>query len=387
MDKIFRQAHLNAIQTALNNYPITALLGPRQCGKSTISRTIGENYKAQKGLPIHFFDLEDIYDLQRISNIKLALDHLEGLIIIDEIQLKPELFPYLRVLADRYPDRRYLILGSASRDLIEKASETLAGRIEYVELTPFSLSEISNQEKLLQRGGFPRSVLAMDSEVSFNWRKSYIQSYLERDLPFFGIKLPTIDLYRFWIMVANYHGQLINFSEIGCVLGLSDQTIRRYISILQQTFMVRCLQPWFANIAKRQIKTPKLYLRDSGIYQALLDIRPNELDLHPKKGAAWEGFAIEEIIRQYKARPEECFFWRSSQGAEIDLLIVRGEKKFGFEVKYSDHPSVTKSMRTAINDLNLSELNIVIPIVDAHYYLEENIKVVGLNSCSYPTLK
>ncbi len=379
MDKINRRAHINAIQAALENYPVTALLGPRQCGKSTISRTIAEIYKAQKGVSVHSFDLEDIYDLQRLSNIKLALDHLEGLIIIDEIQLKPELFPYLRVLADRYPDRRYLILGSASRDLIEKASETLAGRIEYIELTPFSLTEIPHQQKLLQLGGFPRSILATDADVSFNWRKSYIQSYLERDLPFFGIKLPTVDLYRFWIMVANYHGQLVNFSEIGCVLGLSDQTIRRYISILQQTFMVRCLQPWFVNIAKRQIKTPKLYLRDSGIYQALLDIRPNELDAHPKKGAAWEGFAIEEIIRLYKARPEECFFWRSSQGAEIDLLIVRGEKKFGFEIKYSDHPSITKSMRSVMVDLSLSELNIVIPLVDANYYLDETIKVVGLN--------
>jgi predicted AAA+ superfamily ATPase len=379
MDKIDRRAHINAIQTALENYPVTALLGPRQCGKSTISRTIAEIYKAQKGVSVHSFDLEDIYDLQRLSNIKLALDHLEGLIIIDEIQLKPELFPYLRVLADRYPDRRYLILGSASRDLIEKASETLAGRIEYIELTPFSLTEIPHQQKLLQLGGFPRSILATDADVSFNWRKSYIQSYLERDLPFFGIKLPTVDLYRFWIMVANYHGQLVNFSEIGCVLGLSDQTIRRYISILQQTFMVRCLQPWFVNIPKRQVKTPKLYLRDSGIYQALLDIRPNELDAHPKKGAAWEGFAIEEIIRLYKARPEECFFWRSSQGAELDLLIVRGEKKIAFEIKYSDHPSITKSMRSVMVDLSLSELNIVIPLVDANYYLDETIKVVGLN--------
>lgn len=384
MDKIIRHAYMDTIQNALTYYPVTALIGPRQCGKSTIARTILDIYKFEKNVPIHFFDLEDIYDLQRLSNLKLALDHLDGLVVIDEIQLKPELFPYLRVLADRYPERRYLILGSASRDLIEKASETLAGRIDYIELTPFSFSEIPNQRKLLELGGFPRSILAMNADVSFSWRKSYIQSYLERDLPFFGIKLPTIDLYRFWIIVANYHGQLINFSEIACVLALSDQTIRRYIAILQQTFMVRCLQPWFVNIAKRQVKTPKLYLRDCGVYQALLDIRPNELDAHPKKGAAWEGFAIEEIIRIYKARPEECFFWRSSQGAELDLLIVRGEKKFGFEIKYSDHPSITKSMRIVIEDLELSELQVVIPLVDACYYLDENIKVVGLNHLKPP---
>lgn len=384
MDKIIRHAYMDIIRNTLTHYPVTALIGPRQCGKSTIARTILDIYKLEKNIPIHFFDLEDIYDLQRLSNLKLALDHLDGLIVIDEIQLKPDLFPYLRVLADRYPERRYLILGSASRDLIEKASETLAGRIEYIELTPFSFSEIPNQQKLLELGGFPRSILATNADVSFSWRKSYIQSYLERDLPFFGIKLPTVDLYRFWIMVANYHGQLINFSEIACVLGLSDQTIRRYIAILQQTFMIRCLQPWFVNIAKRQVKTPKLYLRDSGVYQALLDIRPNELDAHPKKGAAWEGFAIEEIIRIYKARPEECFFWRSSQGSELDLLIVRGEKKFGFEIKYSDHPSITKSMRIVIEDLELSELLVVIPLADACYYLDENIKVVGLNHLAPP---
>jgi len=357
---------------SIKHFPITAMLGPRQCGKSTLAREMALKFPKS-----HFLDMEDIVDLERLRNMKLALDPLEGLIIIDEIQRKPELFPYLRVLVDRFPDRRYLILGSASRDLIEKASETLAGRVHYIELTPFSLSETNDAKKLLERGGFPRSFLAPNDSISVTWRKDYIQSYLERDLPQLGIKLPSADLYRFWMMLAHYHGNTVNYSEIGGSLGISDNTVRRYVALLEDTFMIRYLQPWRENIAKRQVKSPKLYIRDIGLLRNLLGIGIGALESHPKLGALWEGFAIEEIVRAKKLRKEECYFWDMSGKAELDLLSFQDDKKEGFEIKYSDHPKASKSMHIAMEYLRLKELKVITP-VDTRYHIDEEIEVIGL---------
>lgn len=370
MDKIHRIKYEHKLLESLKHFPITALIGPRQAGKSTLARRMAKQI-SDKAV---FFDLEDITDLEKIQNIKLALDPLDSLVVIDEVQRKPELFPYLRVLVDKFPDRRYLILGSASRDLIERASETLAGRVNYIELTPFSLAETGDLKRLMGRGGFPRSFVAPNDAVSMAWRKSYIQSYLERDLPQLGIKLSPPDLYRFWIMLAHYHGNVVNYSEIGKSLQISDTTVRKYVAILEDTFMVRCLTPWHENISKRQVKSPKLYIRDIGILQSLLNIP--DLMNHPKMGAIWEGFAIEEIIRFHELRKEECYFWQTINGAELDLLVFTGEK-MGFEIKYSDHPKVTKSMTSAIESLGLNGLTVISPVND-EYLLKENIRVIGL---------
>ena len=370
MDKIHRIKYENKLLESLKHFPITALIGPRQAGKSTLARCIAQKI-SNKAV---FFDLEDIIDLEKLQNIKLALDPLDTLVVIDEIQRKPELFPYLRVLVDKFPDRRYLILGSASRDLIEQASETLAGRVNYIELTPFALTETRDLKRLMSRGGFPRSFVAPNDIVSLDWRKSYIQSYLERDLPQLGIKLSPPDLYRFWMMLAHYHGNIVNYSEIGKSLQISDTTVRKYISILEDTFMIRCLTPWHENISKRQVKSPKLYIRDIGILQSLLNIP--DLINHPKMGSIWEGFAIEEIIRFHELRKEECYFWQTINGAELDLLAFTGEKR-GFEIKYSDHPKVTKSMVSAIESLKLDGLTVISPVND-EYLLRENIRVIGL---------
>lgn len=370
MDYLARVKYENKLLRSLQHFPVTALVGPRQVGKSTLAKKIAKQF----GAKATFFDLEDISDLQKLENIKLTLDSIDGLIVIDEIQKKPEIFPYIRVLVDKFPDRRYLFLGSASRDLIESASETLAGRVNYIELSPFSLYEIQNMSKLIDRGGFPRSFLAIDDEFSDEWRKSYIQSYLERDLPQLGIKLSSIELYKFWMMLAHYHGQIINYSEIGKSLQISDTTVKKYISILQETFMIRCLFPWYENISKRQIKSPKLYIRDIGILQSLLNI--TDLSNHPKIGFIWEGFAIEEIIRFLDLRKEECYFWKTVNGAELDLLVVKKEK-IGFEVKYSDRPKITKSMLSSMDALGLDSLKVIFPLND-RYFLQENIEVIGL---------
>ncbi len=372
MNIIDRSSYKNKLIESIKNSPITALIGPRQCGKSTLAREVMKNF----GEETHFLDLEDITDLERLENTKLALDPLNGLIVIDEIQRKPELFPYLRVLVDKFPNRRYLILGSASRDLIESASETLAGRISYTELTPFTLLETKNMNLLLERGGFPRSFLSSSPKMSLAWRKDYIQSYLERELKKFGVNLPSKDIYRFWMMLAHYHGNIINYSEIGRSLGISDQTVRKYIFLLEDTFMIRLLQPWYENIAKRQTKSPKLYIRDSGILQALLDITPDNLLRSPKLGAIWEGFAVEEIIRCNMLRKEQCYFWQMISGAELDLLIATGDKQ-GFEIKYSDHPKITSSMTQSMEILNLNALTVVTPLRGT-YKLREDITVVGL---------
>lgn len=358
-------------------HPVVTLLGPRQCGKTTLARMYIEGQKDKQ--QIHYFDLEDPEDLVLLQNPKLVLSPLEGLVVIDEIQKLPEIFPLIRVLVDA-PDnsKRFLILGSASRDLIRQTSETLAGRISHTELTPFSLGEVSDAKKLWIRGGFPRSYLAETLPQSAEWRKAYIATFLERDIPSLGFNIPAQSLRRFWMMMASYHGNIFNASEIGRSLGLSGPTMRRYLDLLTGTFMIRQLQPWFENITKRQVKSPKVYFRDSGLFHVLLGTeQENAILHHPKLGASWEGFALESVIRAHKVPQEECFFWAVHQQAEIDLLLFLSGKRIGFEFKWADAPRITRSIMAAIDTLQLAKCYVIYP-GDRNYPLADNIVVIGL---------
>jgi len=371
-----RPAYIEKIRRQFDVHPVVALLGPRQCGKTTLARMFAE----QIGEPVVRFDLEDPTDLAALEQPKLALQSLRGLVVIDEIQRLPDLFPILRVLVDR-PDNalRLLILGSASRDLIRQSSETLAGRIGHIELTPFSIAEIGSSalDKLWLRGGFPKSYLAGSEAASFQWRKDYVATFLERDLPQLGIAIPPAMLRRFWMMLAHYHGQVVNFSELGRSFGAADTTVHRYLDILAATFMVRQLHPWHANVAKRQVKAPKLYFRDSGLFHFLLGIANRDaLQHHPKLGPSWEGFAIEQIIRMHGAAPEEAYFWASHGGAEVDLLIVQGDAPIGYEIKYTERPRTSRSMHAAIETLGLKELRVVYPGAKS-FPLSDNIRAIG----------
>lgn len=374
-----RLDYLNRLHEAFQVHPLVALLGPRQCGKTTLAHAyakfVGET------MDVHFFDLEDDADLAQLENPRLALADKEGLIVIDEVQLRPDLFPMLRVLIDAFKGKqRYLILGSASRELIRQSSETLAGRIAYMELTPFTLDEVGDLEQLWQRGGFPLSYLATSEKTSLAWRKQYIRTFLEQDIPQLGIQIPAQALRRFWTMLAHYHGNIFNASELGRSLALSDPTMRRYLDILTGTFMIRQLQPWFENINKRQIKAPKIIFRDSGILHSLLGIDDKTaLIKHPKLGASWEGFAIEQIIHIEGADPQDCYFWGTHGGAELDLLLTKQGQRLGFECKYQDAPKLTKSMHIAMDDLKLNHLTVIYPGTK-HYKLAEQIEVRGLGS-------
>lgn len=370
-----RPAFIEKIEQAFNSHPIVAILGPRQCGKTTIARMYTEDKDS------HYFDLEDPTDLTILQNPKAVLESLTGTIVLDEIQRLPDFFPILRVLVDhKKGNQKFLILGSASRDLIKQSSESLAGRIAYIELTPFCLFETKEFNNLWLRGGFPNSYLASSTENSAYWRKQYITSFLERDIPNLGIRIAPLALRRFWKMLAHYHGQLFNASELGKALGVSDMTVRNYLDILSGTFMIRQLIPWFENIKKRQVKTPKIYFRDSGIYHTLLDIADQKSLIHnPKLGASWEGFALEEIIRQYNADTEECFFWGIHGQAELDLFIVKDGKRMGFEFKYNDAPKRSRSMEIALETLHLDELNVIYP-GNKKYTLSKHITVCPLQS-------
>ena len=301
-----RLKYKNLITKAFITHPIVAILGPRQCGKTTLAR----QFASTLSTPTSSFDLEDPTDLAKLANPKLALSDLSNLIIIDEIQRKPDLFPILRVLVDRENNAaQFLILGSASRDLIHQSSETLAGRIAHIELTPFSYTEVKELSRLWLRGGFPRSYLASEDTHSWYWRKNYIQTFLERDIPSFGINVAPPTLRRFWLMLTHYHGCNFNATEIANSMKISQPTSQHYIDILNGVFMVRQLTPWFANIRKRQVKAPKIYFRDSGILHYWLGIKNwEQLQNHPKLGLSWEGLAMEEVIRYHQAAPEECFF-------------------------------------------------------------------------------
>lgn len=370
---------LGQINFQFRIHPVVALLGPRQCGKTTLSHLYAQGIKDKS---VTWFDLEDPTHLARLARPKLALENLTGLVVIDEIQRAPELFQVLRVLVDRKPNPcQFLILGSASRDLIKQSSETLAGRIGYIELTPFNLSEVGveNQSSLWLRGGFPTAYLAESDEISDQWRKSYITTFLERDIPALGIQIPAFTLRRFWMMLAHYHGQVVNFSELGRSFGSADTTIKRYIDILEGTFMIRQLPPWYEKVKKRQVKSPKLYFRDSGLFHTLLGIGTHEtLYFHPKLGASWEGFAIEEIIRKSSAEAGEYNFWSTHGQAEIDLLILKSGRKVGYEVKYTDRPQITKSVMTAVETLNLDEAYVVYPGKET-FPLSENVFAVPLD--------
>lgn len=372
---IDRKNFLSQITNHLRVHEVCALLGPRQCGKTTLARQYAQSYAGK----VFTFDLENPEDVRALQNPLRTLENLNGLIIIDEIQRLPDLFPLLRYLVDQ-GKARFLILGSASRDLIRQSSETLAGRIGYIELTPLSLLEGCDESKLIIRGGFPDSYLAERDEDSALWRKSYIRTFLERDIPELGFKVPPMMLQRFWMMLAHYHGQILNMDQIGKSLSISGHTARHYLDILVGTFMIRLLLPWFENTHKRQIKSPKLYIRDVGLMNTLSRLDSQEdLLKHPLRGAIWEGFALEQIIQYFKLDPEEAFFWRTQNGAELDLLVFKHGKRYGFEFKFGDAPSTTKSMHVALEDLKLEHLYVIYP-GQRSYSLNEKITAVNLNA-------
>lgn len=354
---INRPFYLDQLSAAVRRSPVTALLGPRQCGKTTLTRMFGQGRQA-----VHF-DLESRPDLQRLQNPELMLGSLQGIVVLDEIQVMPELFNVLRVLVDRPENRaRFLILGSARPDLIRNVSETLAGRVEFVELSGFDLRETGADawQTLWLRGGFPRSFLADSEEDSLAWREGFIRTFLERDIPQLGITIPSAAMRRFWTMLAHYHGRTWNASELARSMGLSDKTVRFYLDILTGTFMVRQLQPWYENLGKRQVKAPKIYLRDSGLLHGLLSLPDlHSLSGHPQVGASWEGFALEQVLRA--VNPPEAFFWATHSGAEIDLFFLSRGRRYAVEVKFNEAPHVTRSMRVALQDLNLDHLWIVYP--------------------------
>jgi uncharacterized protein len=354
---IDRPGYAERLITALGRSPVTALLGPRQCGKTTLARVIAHDRKAS------FFDLESQPDLRRLQNPELVLRTERGLVVLDEIQARPELFAVLRVLADRpRSGTRFLVLGSASPDIVRGASETLAGRVEFVELGGFDLSETgpASWERLWLRGGFPRSWLARSNDDSLAWREGLIRTFLERDVPQLGIGIPAVTMRRFWTMLAHYHGQTWNASAIGAAMGLSDKTVRSYLDILTGTFMVRQLQPWHENLGRRQVKAPKVFLRDSGLLHSLLDITDRRsLLAHPRAGASFEGFAIDQVLRA--VAPTQAFFWGTYGGADLDLFFMRGGRRYGVEVKFAEAPSPTRSMRTAIECLSLDHLWVIYP--------------------------
>ena len=373
-----RPRYLKEIENQFSVHSVCAILGPRQVGKTTLAKMYIEKHFKDDYIS---FDLENPLDLERLENPMLALSQIKKtLIVIDEIQFRPELFPILRVVVDDLSNNfKFLILGSASRDLIKQSSESLAGRIGYIELPPFCLFEVKESSRLQVRGGFPRSYLADSEEESLLWRKNYISTFLERDIPNLGFNIPAAQLRRFWIMIAHYHGQILNYSEIARSLMISDNTVRRYVDILSGTFMIRVLVPWFENISKRQVKSPKIYLRDTGILNSLLGITNKEqLEVNPKLGSIWEGFALEQIICFFGLDFVEAFFWSTQADAELDLFILKFGKRLGFEFKYSDVPKVTRSMHSALNDLKLDHLYIVYP-GEITFKKDDKITIASLN--------
>ncbi len=362
------------VQQALERAPITALLGPRQCGKTTLAREIG-------GADAHFFDLERSADRQAlVAAPERTLSPLGGLVVLDEVQMLPELFPLLRVLGDRTPaPARFLILGSASPDLIRGASETLAGRVAFVYLSGFDVTEAGAEHAnlLWERGGFPRSFLAPDDAGSYAWRQDFIDTFLSRDAARFGITLPPEQLRRFWTMLAHLHGGVLHTAELARAVSVDQKTASRYVDVLAGAFLLRRLPPWFENTGKRVVKAPKMYLRDTGLLHALLGLRTGaEVRSHPRFGASWEGFALEYVVALLRAE-RDAYFWATHGGAELDLLVSRGGKRYGFEFKFADVPGTTKSMRVALADLNLERLFVVYP-GERDFPLDEKIEAVPL---------
>ncbi len=356
---IDRKQEVETIQGLLRRHPVVGMIGARQVGKTTLARLL---IKKTKG-PSSYFDLENPEDLARIADPMLALKDLEGLVVIDEIQRQPNLFPVLRVLVDRpKSSTRFLVLGSASPDLLRQSSETLAGRIVYHELGGFSIEEVGveNHVRRWLRGGFPKSYLARTQAESDEWRRGFIRTFLERDLPQLGINIRSTTLRRFWTMLANYHGQTWNASEFARSFGVADTTVRNYLDLMTSALVIRQLPPWHENLSKRQVKAPKIYIADSGLLHTLLGLRTlRDVEGHPKVGASWEGFVVEQIIHRLAAGVDECFFWATHGGAELDLLVVRGQQRLGFEIKRTTSPQITPSMRYALSDLHLRSLDVI----------------------------
>lgn len=369
-----RSVRMTEVRTALERAPVVALLGARQCGKTTLARALA----AENG---HWFDLESNADRQSLAAApERTLSALRGLVVLDEAQTMPELMPVLRVLADRPQiPARFLLLGSASPDLIRGTSESLAGRVGFVYLTGFDVMEAGADvvQRLWHRGGFPRSFLAADDLASYAWRQDFIETFLSRDAARFGITLPPEGLRRFWTMLAHLHGGILNVAELARAVSVDQKTANRYVDILTGAFLVRRLPPWFENTGKRIVKAPKVYLRDTGLLHALLGLRNgSEVLSHPRFGASWEGFALEQVIRFVDAE-RDAYFWATHGGAELDLLINRGGRRYGFEFKYCDAPGTTKSMRVALHDLRLDRLFVVYP-GQRRFDLDERITALPL---------
>jgi predicted AAA+ superfamily ATPase len=377
---IDRPTDTRRVRTALKRSRVVALLGPRQCGKTTLAR----QFVAVDSL--NYFDLEDPRSLARLDEPETALRPLKGLVVIDEIQRRAELFPLLRVLADRRPlPARFLILGSASPDLLRQSAETLAGRLETVILEGFRLADLGRraQRRHWLRGGFPPAYTARSEADSLVWRQQFIHTFLERDIPQLGIDAPAVALRRFWSMVAHFHAQTWNGAELARALAVSESTVRRYLDLLTGVFMLRQLPPWFENLGKRQVKSPKVFVRDSGLLHALLGIaNQHDLELHPKVGASWEGYAVEEVLKAVE--PDEAYFWATHQGAEIDLVLFKHGRRIGVECKRSDAPGLTPSIRVAVSDLRLDRVVVVYP-GDRSYPLTDDVEVVPLVELTDPS--
>ncbi len=355
--QIARQHHLRRVRRLLREFPVVALLGARQVGKSTLARQIAAAHRG----PTTWFDLENPADLARLADPGLELRPLRGLVVLDEIHRLPDVFPLLRVLADRpRTPARFLVLGSASPELLRQTSETLAGRVAFHQLEGFGLREVSDLERLWLRGGFPRSYLAQSNPASRRWLDSFILTFLERDVPAFGNLIPSATLRRFWTMLAHWHGQLWNGAEFGRAFGVAHTTVRHYLDLLTSVFVIRQLQPWYENIGKRQVRSPKIYIGDSGVLHALLGLTTREqIVSHPKVGASWEGFVVQQIIHLLAAHPEQCFHWSTHSGAQLDLLVIAGNRRYGFEVKRTEAPRRTPSMHSAVETLGLDHLDVV----------------------------
>ncbi|MGQ0834889.1 MAG: ATP-binding protein [Gammaproteobacteria bacterium] len=377
-----RTGLLDRIRRALKRSRVVALIGPRQSGKTTLARQIVPNRS------LNYFDLEEPASLALLSQPMTALEGLRGIVVIDEIQHRPDIFPVLRVLADRRPlPARFLILGSASPELLRQSSESLAGRIETIAISGFSLGEVGapSLNRHWQRGGFPLSFLARTNDDSFTWRQQFIQTFLERDLPQLGIRIPAPAALRFWTMVAHSHGSIWSSADPARSLGIGESTVRRYLDLFTTLLIVRQLQPWHENLTKRQVKAPKVYVRDSGLLHALLGIRTeNDLLAHPKGGASWEGYAVEEVLNALE--PDQAYFWATHQGAELDLLLFKGGRRLGIEIKRADAPTITPSMRIALTDLRLEQLIVLYP-GSRTYELDRRVHVVPLDHLAGGELK
>lgn len=379
MNEIIRASHEQHLARFLRENPVVALLGARQVGKTTLAKALMRGWDEEAIR----FDLEDPRDLGQLDEPMLALEPLRGLVVIDEVQRRPDLFPVLRVLVDRSPSpAKFLVLGSASPELLRQGSESLAGRIAFHELSGFDLEETGSEHwrRLWLRGGFPRAYLPAAHRQSMEWRKNFTRTFLERDLPAFGSRVPSRTMSDFWSMLAHYHGQTWNGSEIGRAFGVSHTAARRYLDLLGSTFMVRQLRPWTRNPGKRIVKSPKVYIADSGLLHSLLGVEtPRDLAAHPKVGASFEGFALEQVLRRLEIPPGDAWYWATQGGAELDLLVIRGARRFGFEFKRTDAPKRTRSMLAALEALQLERIDVIYP-GDRAYRMHERIRAAPLES-------